>query len=154
MIRSHSQLNRYDQFPPQTSRNELVCIVTTHEFLLHWFLSAPLCYHLQFLRKHQPPIHLLLSMHKRLNCRPGYISVRFNNCFVTVPPAWLERALKGALNSPNTTAYSPTTPIFNQYCELALDRAISFDPLYTVAIFLYILHYMHHYFLLEVIPSV
>ena len=33
------------------------------------------------------PIHLLLSMYKQLNCRPGNILVHFSNLFVTVPPA-------------------------------------------------------------------
>ena len=38
------------------------------------------------------PIHLILSMHKQLNCRPGNILARFNNLFVTLPPACLEIA--------------------------------------------------------------
>ena len=70
---------------------------------------------LQSLRKHQPPIHLLLNQHKLLNCRPGNILVQFNNLFVTVPTAWLEIALNHALKSPNTTAHSLNTPILNQY---------------------------------------
>ena len=78
-------------------------------------LLSPLCYRLQFLRKLQPPIHLLLSMHRLLHCRPGNILARFNSFFVTVPPAWLKKALNLVPNSPNTIAHSPTTPIFSQY---------------------------------------
>ena len=81
------------------------------------------------------PIHLLLSMNEKLNCRPGNILVRFNNLFVTAPPAWLEVALSRALKSPNTTAHSPTTPILNQFCELAPEMAIIFDPPYSIATF-------------------
>ena len=82
------------------------------------------------------PIYLLFNKHKLLNCRPGNILARFNKLFVTVPPAWLEIALNRALKSPNTTAHSPITPIDNQYCEPAPNRAINFDPLYTIATFL------------------
>ena len=66
---------------------------------------------------------------------PGNISVQFNDLFVTVQLAWLEIALKRALKSPNTTAHSRTIPIYNQYCEPALDRAINFDPLHTITTF-------------------
>ena len=120
-------------FPPQTSRNDLVGIVTIRELLLHLLLLAPLCYHLQFQWEHRPPIHLLLSTHNLLNCRPGNFLAQFNNLFVTVPPAWLEIALNGALKSPNTIAHSPTIPILNQYCEQSPGRAINFDPLYRIA---------------------
>ena len=112
----------WDLFGPQTSRNDLVCIVTIQELLLHLLLLAPLCYHLQLLWKRRPPIHLLFNMHKLLLCRPGKISLQFNNFFVTVPPAGLEIVLNRALKSPNTTAHSPTIPIRNQYCKPALDR--------------------------------
>ena len=61
------------------------------------------------------PIHLRLSMHKLLNCRPGNILDRFNYLFVTVPPAWLEVAKNRALKSPNTIAYSQITPILSQH---------------------------------------
>ena len=81
-------------------------------------------------------IHFFLSMHKLLNCRHGNILDRFNSLFLTVLPAWLEIAINLALKSPNTTAHSSTTPTLNQYCELALDRAINFDPLYIFATFL------------------
>ena len=46
---------------------------------------------------------------------PGNILNRFNNLFVTVPPAWPEAALNPALKSPKTIAHSPTTPICSQY---------------------------------------
>ena len=118
---------------PQTSRNDLVCIVTILESLLHLPLLAPPCYHLQFLRKHQPPIRFLLSTHKLLNCRPGNFLVQFNNSFVTVPPTWLKLALNPALKRPNTIAHCPTIPIINQYCNETPGRAINFDPLYRRA---------------------
>ena len=41
--------------PSQKSQNDLVCIVTIQKILLHLLLVAPLCYHLQFQRTHQPP---------------------------------------------------------------------------------------------------
>ena len=67
--------------------------------------SRTLCYHLHFLRKHRPPIHVLRSKHKLLNCRPGNTSVQSNNLCVTVPPAWPETALNCALKrlQPNYT---------------------------------------------------
>ena len=40
MIPSHFQKNRYDLFRPQTSRNDLVRIVTIEELLLHLFLAT------------------------------------------------------------------------------------------------------------------
>ena len=80
IVLSHSQKNRYDLFRPQTSRNDLVLTVTIQELLLHLLLE-PLCYHSQFLLKHQPPIHILHSMHQLLSHGPKDISVRFNNLF-------------------------------------------------------------------------
>ena len=70
MVPSHSQWNRYDLFRPQTSRNDLVCIITILQSPFRLLLFAPLCYHLRFLRKHQPPIHLLLNKHRLINCGP------------------------------------------------------------------------------------
>ena len=75
------------------------------------------------------PTHLLLSKHKLPNCRLGNISVRFNNLFVTVPPAWLKMALNHALKSPNTTTHSTSTPILSQYWEQSPVRAKNFDSL-------------------------
>ena len=97
------------------STNDLVCIVTILELLLHLLLLAPLCYHLQFLRKLQPLIHLFLSMHKLFNCRPGNMLVQFNNLFVRVPPAWLQIVLNRSLKSPNKFARSQITRILSQY---------------------------------------
>ena len=149
MIPSHSQENRYDVLCRQLSRIDLVCILTALDLLLHFLLLAPLCYHLQFLRKHQPLIYLLLSKHKLLNCCPRKILVRFKNLFVTVPPAWLEITSTFTPKCRNLTARSPTTPILNQYCKLVVDRTINFVPFYTIATFLYLFYYMHHYFLLR-----
>ena len=56
-----------------------------------------------------------LSMHKLLNCRPGKISVRFNNLFVIVPPAWLKIASKCAPKSLNIIVPNQITPILSQY---------------------------------------
>ena len=92
MIPSHSQKNRYDPLRPQASRNDPVCIVTILELLLQLLLLVHLCYRLQFPRKHQLPIHLLLSKHKLLNCRPGNTSVQFKIFLATVPDAWPEKA--------------------------------------------------------------
>ena len=61
------------------------------------------------------PIHLLLSKHHLLNCRPGNLLAQFNNLFVTVPPEWLELELNRALKIPNIIARSPITPILSQY---------------------------------------
>ena len=79
-------------FRPQTSRNDLVCIVTIQELLLHSLLLALLCYLLQFLPKHPLPSHLLLKQHNLLICRPVNLLARFNNLFVIAPHEWLEAA--------------------------------------------------------------
>ena len=136
MIPFQSQKNRYDLFRPQTSRNDLVCIVTTLQLLLHLLLLAPLCYHLQFPRKHQLPIHLLLNKHRLINCRPGNISAQFNHLFAIVPPAWPKIASNRALKSPNTIACSQITRILSHCWGQSLDRALNFNPFYTIAKFL------------------
>ena len=96
-------------FSSTTSRNDPVCIVTILESPLHLLLLAPLCYHVQFLLKHQPLIQLLLKMHKLFNYHPGKISVQSNNLFVTVPHAWLEVAPNRAPKSSNIIARSHIT---------------------------------------------
>ena len=115
MIPSQFQKNRYDLFRPQTSRSDLVCIITILELRLHLLLLALLCYHLQFLRKHQLPNHLLLNKHRLLSCRPGNISVQFNKIFPIVPPAWPDIALNRALKSPNTIGRSQITRTVSQF---------------------------------------
>ena len=81
------------------------------------------------------PIHLLFSRHNLPNWRPGNTSVRFNNLFVTVPSEWPKIASLRALKSPNTTARSRITQIFSQYRGQSIERAINFDPLYTISTF-------------------
>ena len=66
-----------------------------------------LCCHPQFVLKHQPPIHLLHSMHKLLKHCLKDISVRFNNLFAIV--------LNCLPESPNTFARQHITPVLNQY---------------------------------------
>ena len=98
-----------------TSRNDLVCIVTILELLLHSLLLALLRYPLQFQWKHQRPIHLLLKQHSLLICRPGNPLAQFNILFVTVPLAWLETALNRAIKSPNIIDRSEITRSLSQY---------------------------------------
>ena len=83
-------------FPPTNKPKRLRRRVKILELLPHLLLLAPLCYLLQFPRKRQPPIHLLHSVHKLLNCHIGKISVQISNLFVTVPPEWLAIALNCA----------------------------------------------------------
>ena len=60
------------------------------------------------------PIHLLLSKHNMLNCRPGNTSVQFNNLFTIVAPSWPKIAFNRALKSPNTITRSQITRILSQ----------------------------------------
>ena len=46
---------------------------------------------------------------------PRNILAQFNNLFVTVPPAWPEKALNYTLKRPNITGRRQITPINNQY---------------------------------------
>ena len=68
-----------------------------------------------------------------------------------MPPAWLEIALNRVPKSPNKIARSQCTRILSQYWGPSLNRAINFDPPYTITIFLKLLYYTQRNFLLEII---